>query len=55
MPINESREKPVQLEELSEKLTNSLERCQELVEDYRAKLAANSNDLQSPEAGAETA
>lgn len=55
MPIYESQENSVHLEQLNEKLTNSLERCQELVEDYRAKLAANSNDLQSPEEDAETA
>ena len=34
-----------QLAEVSDELTRSLQLCHSLVDDYRLKLAANSNDL----------
>jgi hypothetical protein len=34
---------------MSAELTRSLKLCHSIVEDYRSKLVANSNELQSPE------
>lgn len=36
------------LEQVNEQLEGSLERCRELLQEYRSKLAANTNTAESP-------
>lgn len=44
MPIDDLPQENVQLSELNEELNYSLARCHELVDDYRTKLVANSDE-----------
>jgi hypothetical protein len=37
------------LEEVNERLEDSLDRCRELLKEYRSKLAANANDEPEPD------
>ena len=41
----QDRQETAQLEQVNQELTRSLKLCHSLLDDYRHKLAANSNDL----------
>ena len=43
MPDKQKSEEVARLEQLNEELTESLQSCRTLLQDFRAKLAANSN------------
>lgn len=49
MSDQDENQESANLSQINEDLTGSLERCHELLAEYRGKMAANSND----EAGAE--
>lgn len=40
---NDDKQEIARLEQVNEQLEDSLERCRELLQEYRAKLAANTN------------
>jgi len=46
---DEDKQKIAHLEQVNEQLEGSLGRCREMLNDYRAKLAANANDVPSPD------
>jgi len=47
-------EEVARLERLNEELNSSLKRCRALLRDYEARLAANSNEAETPDEGEET-
>jgi len=47
-------EEVARLERLNEELSNSLKRCRTLLHDCEARLAANSNEAETPDEGEET-
>jgi hypothetical protein len=49
----QDQQQTAELDHVNEELTRSLKLCHSLVDDYRLKLVANSNDLELAEAGDE--
>lgn len=54
MPRQEDKKPTEDLERMNEELTRSLKLCHSILDDYRSKLAANSNELESASDGAAT-
>jgi hypothetical protein len=46
--IHDSDEERAHLERINEELNHSLERCRDLLKTHRSRLAANSNEAESP-------
>ena len=46
---DEDKSEIARLEQVNERLEDSLERCRELLKEYRSKLAANANDEPEPD------
>lgn len=51
MSEHQDKQESAELDHVNEELTRSLKLCHSLVDDYRLKLAANSNDSELVEAG----
>jgi hypothetical protein len=47
--IHDSDEERAHLERINEELNHSLERCRDLLKTHRSRLAANSNEAESPD------
>lgn len=54
MSVNDDKEEILLLRLVNDELTNSLARCRFMLNDCKAKLAANSNDALSPEEDEDT-